>query len=682
MRSRSATVLLALLVSLFLLQRCALLLSAYPHIAHPGFDETASGVLACDILDGALRAPLFAYQYESRSGDGLVEGFFLVPFFALLGRSLFSLKVFALFSASLALLCWIILIKRYHGIVAAVIFTACFAFPPPMFARLNLMGTIASHHLINPLLALQLLVLFRILEGGAPQKSPWMWLGFGLLAGWGAYLFYSYIIFDCFCILFLVMVNRRTVTIGRTLLFAGGGLIGFSPWILRSFFSGAGGSYLVSLLKESAVDLWHFVQTFCFMLPHSLGYAYPSRAMGIVAPLFVLFMIVMGGVIIARAAARYRSAAVRKSGAALPLPLLQGMFCIAFPIFFLSAISLTSLANGPLPFEYWPGIGFFGYFSTADVYRYRWFHLLFPFYFAIVAIGITLLRESSHKARPSLRGALAGLAFFLLWGAAGTLKLYSPDDGGTIFRHKGYSYDQMGNRFMLGDINRLSPEEAALFAADYPSGHRGSAYRCLGIAVALGARGDDYRGKGADRFLEEVPSPFLNDFISGLVLAQRKLGGEELQPLKDAVLRDYGDIFYEQWGRHVLGYRYYGLFLNREKILHEIPSLEKWFFKDYLAGLQEIIPGQDRDVALASLMDDVMQIPPPYRPAVMRGVGTLVGAEMLFDPLGADDYPLDSRIGQRIAQETLRDAFYAGVESGFAETRARFKRGTLVPRTT
>ena len=214
--------LLIVIVSLFLLQRGGLLLYGYSHIAHPGFDETASGVLTCDLLDGGLKAPLFVYQYESRSGDSLLEGFLLVPFFKFFGRSLFSLKFLALCSAFLSLLCWISLLKRYQGTGAACIFAVLFAFPPLMFARLNLMGTIASHHLVNPLLALQLLVLFRIVERvSAPGKS-WLWFGFGLLSGLGSYIFYTYIIFNLYCLLFLLIASPRVFNLRRILWFLGG----------------------------------------------------------------------------------------------------------------------------------------------------------------------------------------------------------------------------------------------------------------------------------------------------------------------------------------------------------------------------------------------------------------------------------------------------------------------------
>jgi hypothetical protein len=87
------------------------------------------------------------------------------------GRSLFSLKFLAIISSSLCLLGWVVFIARYQGMRTALLFTLLFAFPPPMCALLNLMGTIASHHLINPLMALHLIVLFKIIEDKKKQHG-------------------------------------------------------------------------------------------------------------------------------------------------------------------------------------------------------------------------------------------------------------------------------------------------------------------------------------------------------------------------------------------------------------------------------------------------------------------------------------------------------------------------------
>lgn len=229
---RYTHLMLSVVILLFFFQRCGVILFGYTHIAHPAMDEAVSGVLPSDLLDGHLRAPLLAYQYENRSGDSLIEGCILVPFFKVFGRAIFSIKVFSLFSALMCLLGWIVFIKRYQGIWAALVFAALFAFPPPMFTRLNVTGTVDSHHIINMLIPIQLLFLFRIIEGNKERFLPWLWLGVGFLAGLGTYSFYTYIIFNGFCVLFFLIVSLKKITLARILTFFCGFLGGFSPWLV------------------------------------------------------------------------------------------------------------------------------------------------------------------------------------------------------------------------------------------------------------------------------------------------------------------------------------------------------------------------------------------------------------------------------------------------------------------
>ena len=661
------------------MQRCGFLIFGYSHIAHPSFDETASGVLTCDLLDGQIRAPLFVYQYESRSGDGLIEGFLLAPLFKLLGRSLFSLKMLALFSALLSLLCWIMVIKRYHDMWTAIIFTALFAFPPLMFARLNLMGTIASHHLINPLVAFQILFLFLIIEVGNTKRTSWLWLGFGFLSGLGAYTFYTYIIFDSFCLLFLMIFGSRCITVRRILLFLGGFFTGFSPWMIRLLTSPASGSYLASILQNIRFDMWGIVQNFGFNLSHSLGYNYPSHTIGIISPLFCLFIVFLSGVILKSFFHDWfslRSRSLKNKLEDLSLSALQGIFVVLFPLFFLLCLALSPMKINP--FEYWPTIGFFGHFSVADVYRYRWLHLLFPFYFAIVSVGISILFKSAHSAKSYKWLTIFALICFVLWSIVKSFVLYSKSDFAKPFYYKGYSYDQMGNRFMLGDINRLNMEKAQQFTLSYPEENRGEAYRCLGTKVVLDSLSNSHEDTKLKELLAEVPPPYRNDFIYGIVRAAQNITEEKFLPFKNIIVSQFPDVYYENWGFRHLGYKYYGLLLNQEKILASITALEKSFFKHFLDRFNREIIAHRENVGERDLLNEIDNIPLRHRPEVVKGVGKLVGAEMLFDPMLSLDYPLDSSFGKHFSGG-LQEAFFEGVGAGFAETLTRFYRTLLLP---
>src|SRR5210317_1296291 len=83
---RRLFVFLILLILFFVFQRVSMLEFAAEYISSPFSDEMSSGALAIDILDGKLRASFFSYQFEHRSGDSLLEGLLLVPFFYVFGE--------------------------------------------------------------------------------------------------------------------------------------------------------------------------------------------------------------------------------------------------------------------------------------------------------------------------------------------------------------------------------------------------------------------------------------------------------------------------------------------------------------------------------------------------------------------------------------------------------------------
>ena len=138
-------------------------------------------------------------------------------------------------------------------------------------------------------------------------------------------------------------------------------------------------------------------------------------------------------------------------------------------------------------------------------------------------------------------------------------------------------------------------------------------------------------------------------------------------------------MFYTNWGFRHLGHRYYGFLLNWEKILHNIPSLEKWYFENFLKSFYQQIHVHNEKSGKEKFLDEVKGIPMTHQPDVVRGVGMLVGAEMLFDPMLSPNYPLDSQMMGELFKGVLRESFYEGIGGGFAETMCRFLRALLLP---
>jgi hypothetical protein len=160
------------------------------------------------------------------------------------------------------------------------------------------------------------------------------------------------------------------------------------------------------------------------------------------------------------------------------------------------------------------------------------------------------------------------------------------------------------------------------------------------------------------------------------VRSAQNVSEEAFQPVGAAMAEMYPRIFYTQWGYRHLGYKHYGFWLNRDMIVASIPSVQKWFFRDFLRIFEQQLSGHRGNQGKENLLRDLDQVPDVYRPEAVRGMGMLVGAEMCFDPRLASDYPLDRRNG-RIFEGALRAAFDEGVEMGFAETVSRFRRTLL-----
>jgi hypothetical protein len=163
-----------------------------------------------------------------------------------------------------------------------------------------------------------------------------------------------------------------------------------------------------------------------------------------------------------------------------------------------------------------------------------------------------------------------------------------------------------------------------------------------------------------------------------MVRAAQNMTEKEFQPSAEILAKKYPHIFYEMWGFRYVGYKYYILLLNSRAILNHMPVQEKWFF---WKSLEQFSRQRQNDSGVATernFLNELSKIPPQYQSDMLRGLGMRVGADMLFDPMCLPDYPLDSRFGEQFSG-SLKEAFYEGVGSGFAETLCRFWRTLLLP---
>jgi hypothetical protein len=116
--------------------------------------------------------------------------------------------------------------------------------------------------------------------------------------------------------------------------------------------------------------------------------------------------------------------------------------------------------------------------------------------------------------------------------------------------------------------------------------------------------------------------------------------------------------------------------VNQEVLFVNLPLTEHWFYRNFLNKFKQEVADNSSVSSKRALLDEINAMPVQYQAEAVRGLGMLVGAEMLFDTLLAPDYPLDSRFGDHFSG-LLREAFYAG--AGFAETLCRFWRMQVLP---
>jgi hypothetical protein len=218
-----------------------------------------------------------------------------------------------------------------------------------------------------------------------------------------------------------------------------------------------------------------------------------------------------------------------------------------------------------------------------------------------------------------------------------------------------------------------------MIALNYPQESREAAYQCLGEKEILNAVSGSFEGKRFEERLDGIPAPYLKDFIYGAVWRAHFMPGQSFQPFAAIMIRKHPDRFYETWGRAYLGYKYYTVLLNREKILGLITPAERFFFGDYIRQFSDANADNGKEAGMQRLLQEIHAITSDRQPDAVRGLGSMVGSAMLRDPFSAPDYPLDSRRLGKALPPGLREPFYEGVGGGFADVLCQFWRTILLP---
>jgi hypothetical protein len=292
-----------------------------------------------------------------------------------------------------------------------------------------------------------------------------------------------------------------------------------------------------------------------------------------------------------------------------------------------------------------------------------------PFFLAIISIGSLEVFSQFSKRKILKYVTVIGIIFFPLWGVFKIAGLYSSDNSEILSCRKGYNYDLMANRLILS-YNNI--EQTERMVVNYPLENKSEAYRNLGVVSVISSLDNPQK---FHILLNELPSHYANDFVYGAVKGTLSVSEEDYQPFKEFLETQRPEMFYSYWGSINLPEKYYGLFFNRNKLLNEMPSSEKWFYKSFLTAFWEQINSSADD-----LIKEISSFPSEYQEEVVKGIGISIGKQMLYDTLSSPDYPLTSSFGMKL-ENTFQIAFYEGIGRGFSDTLCLFLKTILSTQT-
>ncbi|MBI4436438.1 MAG: glycosyltransferase family 39 protein [Candidatus Omnitrophica bacterium] len=412
-----------LLAIVFLLTRILHLLYCFPE---PFTEELQRGTIAKELIQG-LKIPFFDYAADHYSGGSLVYGVLTVPSFLVFGKSVFVLRLTALFFQLGTFLTWALFMKRFFGRKAALYIALLYLFSPP-YLTLYAMYAMGVHAESLLFTALGLFFLFRILYDGKHSLRCAAWLG--LVEGFGTYFSYQQVVSLACFILFWCYEDRRLFRKKEFYLFLLFFLVGFSPWLLYNGLYGFHGfdrvkeAFVYSSVERPLIIPFRFLKLATLRLIQLFSFNYREGT-------HVLSHITLFNIV-------YYAALFFSYGILCQFEKENKKiyFFFLFPLFFLSAASLSRFHLG--------------------IYEFRYYVPLFPFFFAVIALALVRLGNFSRIFQ---KVSLGILILLLGMGCVGELNLLRFKEFALSLKHRGYSYRQLGWALAYRhgqDLNQLS----------------------------------------------------------------------------------------------------------------------------------------------------------------------------------------------------------------------------------
>ena len=425
---------LLIFVILFLILRLLIILTDISQIWN--FEELYAGGLAHGIITGPLIKPISNYQQSPWEVGHLLGGFLAIPFFLLFGQSLVSLKLLPMAFSLGTFVVWFLFLKKFFSPKAALISGLLFLFPPPYYTKLTLIFW-SSHCEASFFSALTLFIFFNIFFENKNYLKHFIF--FGLFSGFGFCFSYIHVITVITCIIFWYLIDKLFIFKKPFGYFVIGLTIGLIPWSIYNLSSGFRGFYVYGKpIIEINYNLSNLVLKFkaiiTYAIPDSFGFTFVKiRGFELFSNLYLIVFLISFVFLIYN---------MKNSSVKLILALIPSerfnidsknipkelLFVIYIPLFIIM-LTLSSLYSLPSSFASDnPG---------SLVYNYRYIIPLFPFLFAVIAIGFSNIKFSKKSGMiiPALF-----IIYLVTIGIYENSKLISPNKLAKGFIFKGYDY--------------------------------------------------------------------------------------------------------------------------------------------------------------------------------------------------------------------------------------------------
>jgi len=247
------------IITIFVLARMVIILffidTAY------NYEDTYVGFISTELLSGDLKIPLYDYIMKPRHFSSIFVAILTMPFIFIFGNNLIALKLFALFTATINLGIWYLLLRKISQ-NTAIFFSLIYIFTPTIFTNMTLVYW-PSYALTFLLMGASLLLLIKMLNS-EQENCPRTAL-LGLVCGVGGWIYFVHLLLLPFILFIWGMKDKLFFLKRQFAAFVFFFLIGMAPWILYNIhdnfsadiFSVVGGSEQKMFESVNFLHIFH-----------------------------------------------------------------------------------------------------------------------------------------------------------------------------------------------------------------------------------------------------------------------------------------------------------------------------------------------------------------------------------------------------------------------------------------